>query len=116
MLEVVIAMAVVGLALLSVLGLLMSSSALKQSTRELTLAQEIAAGEIERLKGYPEADRFDELPALDGTNIPLTELNNGTMLRAVDNNNPNLLRITITITWTSNGLARAHSETLIVTR
>lgn len=114
--EVIIALAVISIALLSAMGLIMSSATLKQTTREFSLAQEIAAGEIERLKAYPAAGRFDELAALDGTSVPLSQLQAGVLRRQVETSNPHLFRVTVTITWVSSAVARTHAESVIVSR
>jgi prepilin-type N-terminal cleavage/methylation domain-containing protein len=114
--EVIIALAVISIALLSAMGLIMSSATLKQTTREFSLAQELAAGEIERLKAYPAAGRFDELASLDGTSSPLSQLQAGTLRRQVDASNPHLFRVTVTVTWVSSAMARTHSEEVIVSR
>lgn len=116
LIEVIIALAVVTIALMSVMGLLMSSTSLKEATRELSLAQEAAAGEIERLKAYPGAGRFDDLATLNATSSAVSGLNAGTLTRQVDTTNPNLYRVTLVVTWVSNAIARSHTETVILSR
>lgn len=114
--EVILALAVISIALLAAMGLIMSSATLKQTTREFSLAQELAAGEIERIKAYPAAGRFDEILALHGTSVPVPQLQAGILRRQVDGSNPHLLRVTVTITWVSSAVARTHSEAVIISR
>lgn len=113
--EIVIALAVISVALLSAMGLLLSSNTLKQNTREFSLAQDLVAGEIERLKAYPAAGNWDGLVGSAGSQAA-ADLPSGTLTRAVDSTNPNLIKLTVTVTWVSNNQAKSHSEYVIVSR
>lgn len=116
MIEVSIAMLVIALALLGTLGLILQSSNLNLETRDQSTAQEIAATEIERLRGFTEANQFDQLAALDGSSQPVDELNQGTMTRSVDTSNPNLYWIRVRVTWEAQNRPHEYELSAMVSR
>jgi prepilin-type N-terminal cleavage/methylation domain-containing protein len=97
--ELIIALAIIGIALLGAIQVLVGTSELKHTTREMTIAREAAAAEIERLKAQS-VSNFDGLAGLNGTSASVSRLPNGILAREVITTNPNLYNVRVTVTWT----------------
>ncbi len=101
LIEVVIALAVIGIALLQAIEVIVSTNHLKATTREFTLAREVAASEIEALKSRAQTNGLSDVSAYIASNptSPTTRLTGGSIQRQVDTTNSKLYNVTITVTW-----------------
>jgi prepilin-type N-terminal cleavage/methylation domain-containing protein len=101
LLELVIALAVIGIALLQAVEVIISTNHLKATMREFTVARELAASEIEALKARAQSNGLDDVNAycLANANTPTTRLTGGNVNRVCDPTNPRLYNVTITVTW-----------------
>lgn len=99
--ELIIALAVIGIALLQAIEVIVSTNQLKATTREFTVAREIAASEIEALKARAQSNGLEDVNTFvtANPNTATTRLTGGNINRACDPTNPRLYNVTITVTW-----------------
>jgi prepilin-type N-terminal cleavage/methylation domain-containing protein len=99
--ELIIALAVIGIALLQAIEVIVSTNQLKATTREFTVAREIAASEIESLKARAQSNGLDDVNTYitANPNTATTRLTGGNINRTCDPTNPRLYNVTITVTW-----------------
>ena len=107
LIEVVVALAVISIALLSMLTMMLNTTNLKEVGRQRTLAKQAAMAKLEELK----AQDFDSIVPDYGTGGPQNtfEVEGLTGIDAlnpvaqgvisIDNSNPDLLDLTIVVTW-----------------
>jgi prepilin-type N-terminal cleavage/methylation domain-containing protein len=99
--ELVIALAVIAIALISAVQVIVSSNTLKATTREMTIAREIAAGELEALKARAQVNGLSDVATYIAANPASTtnKLTQGTITRSVNTSNSRLYDVTITVVW-----------------
>lgn len=101
LIELIIALAVIAIALLQIVNVIMSSSQLKATSREFTLARQVAASEIEALKARAQANGLSDVQTyiLANPQSPTSRVSGGQIFRTCDARNPNLYDVSITVTW-----------------
>jgi Tfp pilus assembly protein PilV len=107
LLELMIALGVIGVSLFAIMSMVLSTSTIKDGMRELSTAKESAGAKLEEIKSQP----FDTIPAyVAGTALyPVPGLSHpafGSQGRGqvfIDASNPNLYDITVTISWVRQG-------------
>ena len=111
LLEVVMALAVIAISLLSVVSVIVHTTNLKDSTRDLTISKEAAQARFEEMR---DADFATVAAAYDGRVTAVPGLASGNETITVDATNPDLLDVRIDITWNSvGGVTTYTTRTLI---
>ena len=111
LLEVILALAVVAIALLQIVGVIVHTSNLKDSTRELTISKEAAQARFEEMR---DADFATVAAAYNGRVTAVPGLANGNETITVDATNPDLLDVRIVVTWNAvGGVTTYTTRTLI---
>jgi len=101
--EIALAMVILTVGILALLATITPSLYSEQTSREFDLAKTAAANKLEEIRGYDFATVYatynNTYFAVTGLTAPATQTNPGFI--NIDNSNPNLLDITVTITWQS---------------
>jgi hypothetical protein len=108
----IIALAVIGIALLQAIEVIVSTNQLKATTREFTVARELAASEIEALKARAQLNGLPDVQTWIGLNptSTTTRLTGGQITRTLTTTNPKLYDVTIQVTW-QGGYGKNNSYT-----
>jgi Tfp pilus assembly protein PilV len=116
--EIIIALTVIVGAILGVASLLLYTSRLNESEREYALARQSIFSKIEEIKKH----NFDYVVTdystggSPGPNFIVTKLYNSQGTIYINSTNPNLLLITVTVSWQSVNGQRSISSNTLVTR
>ena len=118
--ELVIAMAVIAIALVQVMVVILHTSNLKQSTRELITAREAAASQFSIMKAsdfdsvvFDFNNQIVDVAGLDNSNNPSGQ---GQLLILIDDSNQELLDILIEVEYDSIGSTRTYRARMMLTR
>ncbi len=112
LLEVVIALAVIAISLLSIVSVITHTSNLKDSTRELTISKEAAQARFEEMR---DADFATVAATYNGRVTAVPGLANGNETITVDATNPDLLDVKIEIQWDSVGGTTTYTTRTLIT-
>ncbi len=112
LLEVVIALAVIAISLLSIVSVITHTSNLKDSTRELTISKEAAQARFEEMR---DADFATVAARYNGQVNAVPGLANGSETITVDATNPDLLDVKIVIQWNSVGGTTTNTTRTLIT-
>ncbi len=112
LLEVVMALAVIAISLLSVVSVIVHTTNLKDSTRDLTISKEAAQARFEEMR---DADFATVAAAYNGRVTAVPGLSNGNETITVDATNPDLLDVRIVITWNAVGGVTTYTTRTLIT-
>ncbi len=112
LLEVVIALAVIAISLLSVVSVIVHTTNLKDSTRELTISKEAAQARFEEMR---DADFATVAAAYNGRVTAVPGLAGGNETITVDASNPDLLDVKIVIQWNTVGGVTTYTTRTLIT-
>ena len=112
LLEVIIALAVIAIALLSIVSVIVHTTNLKDSTRELTISKEAAQARFEEMR---DADFSNLAAAYNGQVNAVPGLANGSETITVDAANPDLLDVKIVIQWDGVGGQTTYTTRTLIT-
>jgi Tfp pilus assembly protein PilV len=113
--EVILALALVGLVLLQAVGALIHTTQSKDTVREYTIARHVAEAEIEKAKSSALSD-FEGLAALNDTTAPTNRLTNGLVRYTVATANPKLYDVAVEVTWTGHTAPQRYRSTCMIVK
>lgn len=118
LIELMVMIAVITIALASLMHVIVSSDIARQVSEETAQAQNEALRRLEEIIARGQQD-FDGLPNYINTNptFVVNELRNATGTLTIDITNPNLYNVTATITYTGTGeVQKTYSTKAMITR
>lgn len=117
--ELVIALAVIALALLQAVQVMIHTSVMKQATREYTVAREAAMSKLEEIKTYPQNNDWAGVAMFNSppkNSFTVAGLNSGVGSIVIDTTNPNLYRVTVTVSWQGVKGPASYTTSVMLTR